>query len=74
MAYPGMVDTDSAITCQCAVAKLQTLADGGIRVTLDLPETAIETMAKLAECKRVGVYLEAQFTPVEPPDKTQDEW
>ena len=39
------------------VAKLQTLADGGIRVTLDLPETAIPEMAMLAEAKRQGIAL-----------------
>lgn len=40
-----------------AVYKLQTLVDGGIRVTLDLPETAIPQMAMLAECKRDGLPL-----------------
>lgn len=40
-----------------AVHKLQTLVDGGIRVTLDLPETAIPQMAMLAECKRAGLPL-----------------
>ena len=39
------------------VQKVQTLADGGIRVTLDLPETEIAQMAMLAECKRMGMYL-----------------
>jgi len=40
------------------VYKVQTLAtDQGIRVTLDLPETAIMQMAMLAECQRAGVYL-----------------
>ena len=41
-----------------SVYKVQTLAtDCGVRVTLDLPETAIMQMAQLAECKRAGVVL-----------------
>ncbi len=44
------------------VQKVQTLADGGIRVTLDLPETAIPQMAMLAECKRQGLALEISAT------------
>lgn len=40
-----------------AVQKVQTLVDGGIRVTLDLPETAIEQAAGLMVCKREGVPL-----------------
>ncbi len=38
-----------------AVQKVQTLVDGGIRVTLDLPETAIEQAADLMILKREGV-------------------
>ena len=47
-----------AITFQAAVYKVQTLVDGGVRVTLDLPETAIMQMAQLAECQRQGVTLD----------------
>ena len=47
-----------AITFQAAVYKVQTLVDGGVRVTLDLPETAIMQMAQLAECQRMGVTLD----------------
>lgn len=39
------------------VNKVQTLADGGIRVVLDLPETAIREAAILMECKRDGIFL-----------------
>ena len=46
------------------VAKLQTLADGGIRVTLDLPEDAVEQMAQLANVKRGGAVLEIAAVPV----------
>ena len=40
------------------VAKVQTLADGGLRVSLDLPETAIVAAAELMACKRVGRVLD----------------
>ncbi len=40
------------------VNKVQTLADGGIRVTLDLPETAIAQAAMLMQCKVDGIALE----------------
>jgi len=35
------------------IAKVQTLADGGIRLTLDLPETETLIMAQMAEIKRL---------------------
>lgn len=46
------------IRFEAIVAKAQTLADGGIRITLDLPEDAIPQMAMLIETKREGVPLE----------------
>lgn len=52
-----------AITFTCQVYKVQTLVDGGVRVTLDLPETAITQMAQLAECQRWGVVLDVKATP-----------
>jgi hypothetical protein len=36
------------------VYKVQALVDGGLRVTLDLPESAIPAAAALMECKRRG--------------------
>ena len=45
------------------VNKVQTLADGGIRLTLDLPEDSILQMAKLVECKRWGAVLRVVATP-----------
>ena len=44
------------------VNKVQTLADSGIRVTLDLPENSIEQMAMLAACKQDGVVLDIEAT------------
>ena len=45
------------ISFVASVYKVQTLVDGSVRVTLDLPETAIPQMAMLAECQRAGIVL-----------------
>ena len=46
------------------VWKVTTLADGGLRVTLDLGEGAILEAAKLMEVKRAGLYGDIEFKPV----------
>ena len=51
------------ISFPAQVYKVQTLADGGVRVTLDLPETTIPEMAMLAECQRFGVMLRVNAEP-----------
>ncbi|HLA80424.1 MAG TPA: hypothetical protein VJP78_02170 [Thermoleophilia bacterium] len=43
------------------VAKVQTMVDGGIRVVLDLPETAIKQAAELMECKRDEIALRVRI-------------
>jgi len=53
------------ITFHASVYKVQTLADGGVRVYLDLPETAIMQMAQLAECQRFGVVLDVSANTLE---------
>ena len=54
-----MTDTTTAprITFDAIVARVQTLVDGGLRVTLDLPESAIPQAAALMECKRQEIAL-----------------
>ena len=52
------------ITFPAQVARCQTLADGGLRVTLDLPETAVLAVAQLMECKRQGVAGEVAYRPI----------
>lgn len=44
------------------IAKIQTLADGGLRATLDLPEQAIMAAAELMACKRMGVVVDVVVT------------
>ena len=45
------------------VARVQTLADNGIRVTLDLPEQAVVQAAQLMELKRLGAVLKVTVEP-----------
>jgi hypothetical protein len=47
----------SEITFPAIVYKVQTLIDGGVRVTLDLPEECIPQMAMLAETRKDGIPL-----------------
>jgi len=44
-----------------SVQKVQTLADGGIRLTLDLPETAVVQMAELAAYHAHGVAVKVEL-------------
>jgi len=47
-----------AIRFVAQVAKVSTLADGGIRVMLDLPETAIGAATQLMKVRQGGGLLE----------------
>lgn len=46
-----------AIEFSAIVYKVQTLVDGGLRLTLDLPEQSIPQAAALMECKREEIPL-----------------
>lgn len=56
--------SEPEIVFEASVNQVRTLADGGIRVQLDLPESAIPAMAMLAECKRQGIYLLVRCTQI----------
>lgn len=49
--------SDVAIRFAAVVSSVRTLADGGIRLVLDLPETAIPEMAMLMQAKADGIAL-----------------
>jgi len=55
----------NSLTFSASVYKVQTLADGGIRVTFDLPETEITAMAQLAACQVDKIYLNITCTAVD---------
>jgi hypothetical protein len=63
----GETVVSERIEFTATVVKVQTLADHGIRLTLDLLETNIVEAAKLMECKRQGASLRVR---VEPSDST----
>ena len=52
------------IEFQASIAKVQTLADGGIRLTLDLPETAVLQAAQLMEVRVRSAIVKASLAPV----------
>lgn len=51
-----MSNTPIRFTAQ--VVRVQTMADGGLRLILDLPETAIETATAMMQVKQAGAILE----------------
>lgn len=53
------------IEFDATVYKVQTLADMGIRITLDLPKTAIPQAAMLMETKRAGIPLKVVVSSAE---------
>lgn len=59
----GLTDQES-ITFQGTVAKVQTLADGGIRVSFDLPEDATLAAAHLMACQAHSALLAATLIPI----------
>jgi hypothetical protein len=58
-----------AVTFPAQVVKVQTLADSGLRLTLDMPESEIIAFAWLAQCKRDGVALNVTCQPLPTPSK-----
>ena len=57
------MSTTESITFVAAVAKVQTLADGGLRLTLDLPEDAIIEAAWFMKAKQEGVAVKVTCKP-----------
>ncbi|HMN12573.1 MAG TPA: hypothetical protein PKD55_09645 [Bellilinea sp.] len=48
----------SKIEFQATVARVKTMADGGLRFEFDVPESATMQAAQLMECKRWGAVLQ----------------
>lgn len=66
--------TDDTLTFDATVNKVQTLADHGLRVTLDLPEHEILSVAMLMTYKRgaVALRVSVQAMPVKQ-TRTEDD-
>ena len=57
-----------ALRFTASVAQVKTLADGGIRLALDLSETAVDIAAALMQARQAGAVLEcAVVAIVKPP-------
>lgn len=52
---PATDNQPTEIKAPAQIAKVQTLVDGGLRVTVDLAEDQVLAAAHLMECKRRGV-------------------
>jgi hypothetical protein len=50
--------TDKPIHFTAIVAQVRTMADGGLRLTFDLPETAINIAAAMMQAKQAGALVE----------------
>jgi hypothetical protein len=57
-------EASNVIEFVATVYKVQTLADNGIRVTLDMDENSTMIMAQLAECQRFGAVLKVIVKPI----------
>ena len=55
--------SDSQVKFWAIIAKIQTMADGGLRVYLDLPEDATEAASILMEYKRFGIVADITVRP-----------
>lgn len=60
--------TPDPLRFTASVAQVKTMADGGIRLAIDLPETAIDIAAAMMRAKQAGAVLEcAVMAIVKPP-------
>jgi hypothetical protein len=57
-------EQNDVIKFQAQVAKVQTMADGGLRIILDLAETEIQTATKMMQAKQAGAILEIAAIPI----------
>ncbi len=60
----------SVIKFTAQVWAIKTLVDGGINVTLSLPENEIKQVSQLLECKKGNALLEIAAIPIKPEAKT----
>jgi hypothetical protein len=65
--------SDEVIRFLAQVSKVTTLADGGIRLVLDLAETEIEIAKQMMQVRQQGAVLEIAAVPVMP-KPSSDSW
>jgi hypothetical protein len=57
--------TEEAIRFTAQVYKVQTLVDGGIRLTLDMPSSNVDTITKLIQANQPGILLEVAAVAID---------
>lgn len=55
---------NDVIQFKATVAQVRTMADGGIRLMLDLDESAIDTATAMMQAKQAGAVLECAVVAV----------
>jgi sigma54-dependent transcription regulator len=55
---------DNVIEFSAQVSKVTTMADGGLRVVLDMSETEIEVAKKMMQVKQAGAILKIAAVPI----------
>lgn len=58
------MNEQDVIRFKAQVSKVTTMADGGLRVVLDMAETEIEVAKKMMQVKQAGAILEIAAVPV----------
>jgi hypothetical protein len=60
----GKQKQDGTIQFKATAAQVKTMADGGIRIALDLSESETETAKALMDCRRSKAILEVAILPI----------
>jgi hypothetical protein len=68
----GKQKADGTIRFQATAAQVKTMADGGIRIALDLSESETETAKALMDCRRSKAILEVAILPIIPKEEEED--
>jgi len=55
------------------IAKIQTMADNSLRLTLDLPENATEQISILMEYKRLSVVADVTIKPKQEKERVEQD-
>jgi len=57
--------TDKPIHFTAVVAQVRTMADGGLRLVFDLPETAIDIATAMMQAKQAGALIECACVAIQ---------
>jgi hypothetical protein len=66
--------SDQAIQFPAEIIKIQTMVDGAIRLTLDLPANNIATAALLMEAKQRSAFLQIAALAILPSEAKENDY